>query len=60
MFMAPGSDTVVRVNGCAVVTVDSDVIGQFEHQCNFLRMVIVIRVGEVYFQCAKALRCSRQ
>lgn len=59
MFMVPGSDTVVRVNGSAVVTADADVIGQFEYEGNFPRTVIVIRVGEVYFQCAKALMRSR-
>ena len=58
MFMVPGSKNVVRVNGRAVLTVDSDVVGQFEQNGKHPRSVMVISIGEMYFQCAKALMRS--
>lgn len=58
MFMVSGENNVVRVNGTAVVTDDSAVTGQFEQGGRHPRTVIVIRSGEVYFQCAKALKRS--
>ncbi|SEQ45062.1 hypothetical protein SAMN05428995_104304 [Loktanella sp. DSM 29012] len=58
MFMVPGSNNVVRVNGHAIVTVDSDVTQQFEQRGKHPRSVVVITVTEVYFQCAKAIMRS--
>ena len=58
MFMVPGSNTVVRVNGTATLTAQASVTEQFEHQGKLPRTVIVIAVEEVYFQCAKALMRS--
>ena len=59
MFMVPGSNNVIRVNGTAILTADADVTQSFEHNGKTPRTVIVISVGEVYFQCAKALMRSR-
>lgn len=59
MFMVPGSDNVVRVNGTAVLTSDAAVTKQFEQNGKHPRTVIVVTVAEVYFQCAKALMRSR-
>ena len=58
MFMVPGSNNVVRVNGTAVVTADADVTGSFEKAGKRPRSVVVVTIGEVYFQCAKALMRS--
>ncbi|GIX13142.1 MAG: pyridoxamine 5'-phosphate oxidase-related FMN-binding protein [Paracoccaceae bacterium] len=55
MFLVPGSDIVIRTNGRAVVTDDPDVTARFERSGRRPRSVIVFRIGEVYFQCAKAL-----
>ncbi|SFL46694.1 pyridoxamine 5'-phosphate oxidase family protein [Shimia aestuarii] len=59
MFMVPGSNTVVRVNGFARVTTDAALCESFEVDGKHLRSVIVIRIGEVYFQCARALMRAR-
>ncbi|MEM1433967.1 MAG: pyridoxamine 5'-phosphate oxidase family protein [Pseudomonadota bacterium] len=59
MFMVPGSNNVVRVNGGAVLTAESAITAHFEKNGKRPRTVIVITVGEVYFQCAKALMRSR-
>lgn len=55
MFMVPGSDSVVRVNGTAWLTVDEDLTASFEQNGRHPRTVIVISVNEAYFQCAKAI-----
>lgn len=58
MFMVPGSNNVVRVNGTAVLTADAELTGQFEQRGKHPKTVIVITIGEMYFQCAKALMRS--
>ncbi len=55
LFMVPGSNNVVRVNGTALITADLDVTQTVEHGNSTPRSVVVVRVKEVYFQCAKAL-----
>lgn len=55
MFMVPGSNTVVRVNGKAALTADEDLRARFVRGEKLPRTVIVIRISEVYTQCARAL-----
>jgi PPOX class probable FMN-dependent enzyme len=59
MFMIPGSDNVMRVNGTAVVSVDTQMIAGFRDKGRAPRSVIVITIKEVYSQCARALMRSR-
>ncbi len=59
MFMVPGSENVVRVNGTARLTADPEMTGRFEQRGKHPRSVILIEIGEVYFQCAKAIIRSR-
>jgi len=59
MFMVPGSQNVMRVNGMAEVTVAEDVIARFDDKGRRPRSVILIRIGEVYPQCARAVLRSR-
>lgn len=58
MFMVPGCNNVVRVNGKAVLTADEAFTRQFEQRKKHPKTVIVITVNEIYFQCAKALMRS--
>ena len=55
MFMVPGSTTTVRINGTGYLSVDDDLLAKFERKGQRPRSVIVITIGEVYFQCARAL-----
>lgn len=55
MFMVPGSNTVVRVNGSARVTLDDGLRERFAGKGRLPRSVIVIRISEVYAQCARAV-----
>lgn len=59
MFLVPGSNNVVRVNGSAAIVTDSELIEQFEKKGKTPRTVLKITVQEAYFQCAKALMRSR-
>ena len=59
MFMVPGSNNVVRVNGNALLTDDSAFTQQFNQGGKVPKSVIVVDVVDVYFQCAKALMRSR-
>jgi predicted pyridoxine 5'-phosphate oxidase superfamily flavin-nucleotide-binding protein len=59
MFMVPGSNNVVRVNGTAVLTSDSASTKSFEKNGKRPKTVIIATIGEMYFQCAKALMRSK-
>ena len=58
MFMVPGSDNVVRINGRAHVTDDTTLRASFERDGKRPATVIVISLAEAYFQCAKAIMRS--
>ncbi|MFK7877959.1 MAG: pyridoxamine 5'-phosphate oxidase family protein [Paracoccaceae bacterium] len=55
MFMAPGSNNVIRVNGSARVTLEDAIRERFHVDGKHPRSVIVIKVDEIYSQCARAL-----
>lgn len=55
MFLVPGSNTTMRINGSAVVSVDPDLLANFEMDGKHPRTVTVVTIDEVYFQCARAL-----
>ena len=55
MFMVPGSDNVVRVNGRAHLSADADLLARFERKGLRPRSVILVEIREVYFQCSRAL-----
>jgi uncharacterized protein len=58
MFLIPGSNMALRVNGTAVVSAQPSLLESFEMEGRHPRTVIVITIGEVYFQCARALMRS--
>ena len=55
MFLIPGIGNAMRVNGCAYLDDDPDLLASFAIEGKAPRTVMVIFVGEVYFQCARAL-----
>ena len=59
MFMVPGSTNVIRVNGQAQVSTAPDLLARFRDKGRAPRSVIVIRIAEIYSQCARALMRSR-
>jgi len=59
MFMVPGCNNVVRVNGTAFLTADEGLRNHFARKSLRPATVAVITIEELYFQCAKALMRSR-
>jgi PPOX class probable FMN-dependent enzyme len=55
LFLVPGSNTAMRINGTAVVSADPALLKAFEVDGKHPRTVIIVTIGEVYFQCARAL-----
>ena len=55
MFLVPGALNALRVNGAARLTADATLCARFDRAGKQPRTVIVIRIAEVYSQCARAL-----
>ena len=55
MFLIPGALNALRVNGTARLTADDELRARFERDGKQPRTVIMIRIAEVYSQCARAL-----
>ncbi|MEO6839773.1 MAG: pyridoxamine 5'-phosphate oxidase family protein [Bradyrhizobium sp.] len=55
LFLIPGSGSTLRVNGNAHVSADPELLASFGMQGKPPRTVIVMTVGEIYFQCARAI-----
>jgi PPOX class probable FMN-dependent enzyme len=59
MFMIPGCGEVVRVIGQAAISADPDLCAQFVLHGKTPRVVLVVTVERVYYQCPKALVRSK-
>jgi len=59
LFMVPGVDETLRVNGTAELRDDPDLTGRFAASGRLPRIVIQITVRQAYLHCAKALMRSR-
>ena len=58
LFLIPGVDELLRVNGRAIVTDDADLLERFALDGRRPVTAIVVSVEAVYFQCARALMRS--
>src|ERR1700753_2103701 len=55
LFLIPGSGTTLRINGRAQISADPELLASFGVAGKAPRTVIVMTVGEIYFQCARAI-----
>lgn len=55
LFLIPGSNNAMRVNGTAVLSASPEALAAFDRDGKRPRSVIVVTVAEVYSQCARAL-----
>jgi uncharacterized protein len=55
MFMVPGSNNVIRVNGTAKLSTDADLRARFARDGAQPRSIAIVTIAEVYSQCARAL-----
>src|ERR1700744_5834011 len=55
LFLIPGSGSTLRVNGRAQVSADPALLASFRMDGKAPRTAIVMTIGEIYFQCARAI-----
>lgn len=58
LFLVPGSETTLRVNGRAHISVDAALCASFAVEGKPARSVIVLDIEAVYFQCARCIKRS--
>lgn len=59
LFFVPGREEMIRVVGRAVISTDPALIELCRVDGKLPRSVLVISIGSVYFQCARALKRSQ-
>jgi hypothetical protein len=59
LFIVPGFDDTLRVNGQASLVTDPELLETMSVSGRPPRIAIVVRVSEVFLHCAKAFRRSR-
>lgn len=59
LFLIPGVDETLRVNGTAEITTDPDLLAGWEVNGNGPKSVLLINVSEAFLHCGKALIRSR-
>jgi hypothetical protein len=58
LFVIPGVDETVRVNGAACITIEPELLGTAALDGRLPKTAIGVQVREVFFHCAKAFRRS--
>jgi uncharacterized protein len=56
IFLVPGMDETLRVNGPATIVQDPDLLARMPAGNKTPTLAIVVETEEVYFQCARALK----
>jgi PPOX class probable FMN-dependent enzyme len=59
LFFIPGVDELLRVNGKAFITTDTDAMAMFEDEKIPIKTCLIIEPKEVFLHCAKALMRSK-
>lgn len=58
LFIIPGFDDTLRVNGRAMLTTDPELLQSLAVEGRAPRLAIVVEIAEVFMHCAKAFRRS--
>ena len=58
LFLIPGCDEALRINGNAIVTADPDLLARLENQDCVPASAIIVTIQTMYFQCSRAIRRS--
>jgi PPOX class probable FMN-dependent enzyme len=59
LFLLPGVEETLRINGSAELSTDPALLARFDHENWNPKLVIKVRVETLYMHCAKALLRSR-
>lgn len=58
IFLVPGIDETLRVNGTASITVDPDILAPMAVSGRAPKLALLVHIEEVFFHCGKALKRS--
>ena len=58
LFIIPGFDDILRVNGQASLVTDAEILARMGVGDRIPKLAIVVKVSEVFMHCAKAFRRS--
>ncbi len=58
LFVIPGFDDTLRVNGKASLTTDPDILKEMSVKNRIPALAIIVEINEVFLHCAKAFRRS--
>lgn len=59
LFILPGIDETLRINGIAEVKTDFNLLEMFSNEQNLPKTCLVVQVEEMFLHCAKALMRSK-
>lgn len=59
MFLIPGWNECLRINGTAQVTADADLLARFAMDGKLPASAVIVTIETMYFQCARALIRAR-
>ncbi|UOR10351.1 pyridoxamine 5'-phosphate oxidase family protein [Halobacillus amylolyticus] len=59
LFMVPGLEETLRINGEATIVKDEDLLSKLEAQGHIPKVGIVVHVNECFIHCAKAFKRSK-
>ena len=59
LFLIPGVDETLRVNGSARLSDDAELLRNFSNEKRMPKLIIEVKVEDVYLHCAKALMRSK-
>jgi PPOX class probable FMN-dependent enzyme len=55
LFLVPGVGETLRVNGCAEISADPELIARFAINDKAPRSMLIVHIESVFFQCSRAL-----
>jgi PPOX class probable FMN-dependent enzyme len=58
IFLVPGIDETLRVNGTATITTDPDILARMAVSGKTPKLALLVHVEEAFFHCGKALKRS--
>ena len=59
LFLIPGLDETIRLNGRAHISADPDLLERFVFKGKRPATAVIVEIDTLYFQCARALKRSR-
>ena len=59
LFLIPGFDDTLRINGTAQISCDPDLLARLEIKDRQPRTAIIVSISEIFLHCAKAFRRSK-